>query len=237
MKNKKRNLIIFTIYNLIILGLIIFVVVEHFFCLNPNKIFNKTIDSIIEVKASSEDIGESFGTGIIYNSDGLIITNAHVICYTRLGETNTFDNYEIRFATKEDYQSASLLKYDIELDLAILEIGDNSIKYNPIKFSKNKCSYGDKIYAIGNTSNYGIGISEGVISVPLVNIKYDEISRLVIQADINISSGNSGGALLNDKGQLIGITTFRTKDNQGNVNYGFTYSIPLDTIKDFIKEE
>lgn len=237
MENKKRNFIMFTIYNLIILGLIIFIIAEHFFYLNKNKIFNKTIDSIVEVKASSDDVGESFGTGIIYNSEGLIITNAHVISYTRLGETNTFDSYEIRFTTKEKYQSVSLLKYDIELDLAILKIDDNSIKYNPIKFSKNKCSYGDKIYAIGNTSNYGIGISEGIISVPLVNVKYDEISRLVIQADINISSGNSGGALLNAKGQLIGITTFRTKDNQGNVNYGFVYSIPLDTINDFIWEE
>ena len=65
--------------------------------------------------------------------------------------------------------------------------------------SKDNYSYGDKVYAIGNTSNYGIGISEGIISVPLVNVKYDDISRLVIQADIDISSGNSGGALLNEK--------------------------------------
>lgn len=50
MENKKKNLIIFIIYNLIILGLIIFIIVKHSFCLNPNKIFNKTIDSIIEVK-------------------------------------------------------------------------------------------------------------------------------------------------------------------------------------------
>lgn len=116
-------------------------------------------------------------------------------------------------------------------------IDDESIRYDAIEFGKYNYSYGDKVYAIGNTSNYGIGISEGIISVPEVNVKYDNISRLVIQADINISFGNSGGALLNSKGQLIGITTFRTKDNYGNVNYGFTYSIPLKTIIRFIGEE
>lgn len=73
--------------------------------------------------------------------------------------------------------------------------------------------------------------------MPEVNVKYDDISRLVIQADINIASGNSGGALLNEKGELIGITTFRTKDLLGNVNYGFTYSIPLKVVKEFIKEK
>lgn len=168
---------------------------------------------------------------MIYDSSGLLITNAHVISYTSLGETKTFDSYQIRFATKEYYQSATLVKYDSEIDLAILKIDDENIKYHSIEFAKDNYSYGDKVYAIGNTSNYGIGISEGIISVPLVNVKYDDISRLVIQADIDILSGNSGGTLLNDKGQLIGITTFRTKDNQGNVNYGFTYSIPLKTIE------
>lgn len=148
----------------------------------------------------------------------------------------TFDNYEIRFATKEDYQSATLIKYDTEVDLAVLKIDDESIKYNTIEFSNKNYSYGDKVYASGNTSNYGIGISERIISVFEVNVKYYNISRLVIQADIDISSGNSGGALLNELGQLIGITTFITKDNQGNVSYGFTYSIPLKTIRKIISE-
>ncbi len=236
MKSKKISLIIGVINSIAIVGIFVYIIVINNRDKTASDIFNMNVNSVVEVKATTESIGESYGTGVIYDSSGLLITNAHVISYTSLGETKTFDTYEIRFATKEEYQSVTLIKYDTEVDLAILKLDDESIKYDAIKFAKENFSYGDKVYAIGNTSNYGIGISEGIISVPEVNVKYDNISRLVIQADIDISSGNSGGALLNDKGQLIGITTFRTKDNQGNVNYGFTYSIPLKTIKKIISE-
>lgn len=234
---KKYVNLIISIFNIIVIVLLLILFIVKINTKNAHDIFYMNINNILEIKASTESVGESYGTGVIYDSSGLLITNAHVISYTSLGETKIFDTYEIRFVAKEDYQSAKLIKYDTDLDLAVLKIDDESIRYDAIEFGKHNYSYGDKVYAIGNTSNYGIGISEGIISVPEVNVKYDNISRLVIQADISISSGNSGGALLNSKGQLIGITTFRTKDNYGNVNYGFTYSIPLKTIIRFIGEE
>lgn len=236
MNIRKSSLIISLINLLLILCVIIYLVILNNINKDASYILKENINSIIEVKASTENVGESFGTGVIYDSDGYFITNAHVVSYTSLGETKIFDTYEIRFATKEEYQSATLIKYDIKVDLAVLKINDEGIKYNKVDFSKDDYNYGDKVYAIGNTSNYGIGISEGIISVPEVNVTYNNISRLVIQADINICSGNSGGALLDKKGNLIGITTFRTKDNQGNVNYGFTYSIPLKIINNYVKE-
>lgn len=221
----------------IMIGVAIIVILIHFYKYNnksAKEIFNENINSIVEIKASTNNVGESYGTGVICDSNGLLITNAHVISYTSLSETKTFDTFEIRFATKKNYQSATLVKYDTEIDLAILKIDDVSVKYDSIKFSNKTYSTGDKVYAIGNTSNYGIGISEGIISVTEVNIIYNNVSRTVIQADIDISSGNSGGALVDKYGSLIGITTFRTKDNNGNVNYGFAYSIPIYIIKKFI---
>ncbi|UKI50761.1 MAG: S1C family serine protease [Clostridium sp.] len=74
-----------------------------------------------------------------------------------------------------------------------------------------KISSGDKVYAIGNGMNHGIGINEGIISLPQVNIEYENNVRNVIQCDLIINEGNSGGALLDSKGRLIGITTFRLK--------------------------
>ena len=53
--------------------------------------------------------------------------------------------------------------------------------------------------------------------------------------DLTIAQGNSGGALLNEKGKLIGITTFRTKDNSGNVIYGIVYCISINIVLDYIK--
>lgn len=234
---KKSKFIVLIVINILLIGIVVWLSITNFKNRSANDIYSDNINSIVEVKATTEDVGESFGTGVIYDSQGYLITNAHVISYKSLGENILFETYEIRFPLLENYQSATFVKVDYELDLAILKINDESIKYNPIEFSGSDSDFGDIVYAIGNTSNYGIGISQGIISVPEVNVKYDDISRLVIQADINIASGNSGGALLNKKGKLIGITTFRTKDLLGNVNYGFTYSIPLKVVKEFIKEK
>lgn len=230
------SLIICVINCLLIIGVIVYLLIINNTNMDGSRIFNMNFNSIIEVKATTENVGESFGTGVIYDSEGYFLTNAHVVSYTSLGETKKFDKFEIRFSTNNEYQDATLIKMDVELDLAILKINDEGIKYNKVDFSKDDYNYGDKVYAIGNTSNYGIGISEGIISVPEVNVTYNNISRLVIQADINICSGNSGGALLDKKGNLIGITTFRTKDLSGNTNYGFTYSIPLKIIKNYVEE-
>lgn len=223
------------INSILLIGIIIFLLMSNSNRDDLNDVFKNNINSIVEVKTSTTSVGESYGSGVIYSKDGYIITNAHVVSYTKLGETKNFESYEIRFASDEDYKEVDLIRMDNELDLAILKINDGK-KYKPISLSKSNYSYGDKVYAIGNTSNYGIGISEGIISVPEVNIIYNDISRKVIQSDIDIASGNSGGALLNKRGQLIGITTFRTKDLSNNVNYGFAYSIPVRIVKEYIGE-
>ena len=236
MKKSYITIFILSIINSIVLiGIIVSLFINNSKPIDSTEIFKNNIDSIVEVKASTSDLGESYGSGVIYSSDGYLITNAHVVSYTTLGEIKTFETYEIRFAKDEDYKEAELIKMNNELDLAILKI-NNEGKYNSISFSKDTYTYGDSVYAIGNTSNYGIGISCGIISVPEVNIIYNEISRKVIQADIDIASGNSGGALLDKKGRLIGITTFRTKDLSNNVNYGFAYSIPVRIVKEYIGE-
>ena len=106
-----------------------------------------------------------------------------------------------------------------------------------IKFAKNDSyDYGDKVYAIGNSNNKGIGVNEGIISNPKINVSSGGVNREVIESNIVINEGNSGGALLDSKGKLIGITTFRMKDSYNNVIYGVAYSIPINQIKDFIEK-
>lgn len=235
MKKSYIAILILSIINSIVLvGIIIFQIVNNIKKIDSTELFKNNIDSIVEVKASTSDVGESYGSGVIYSSDGYLITNAHVVTYTRLGTTNEFDNYYIRFASEEDYREVSLVKYDNDLDLAVLKL--DNVKTKALKTAdSSKLNSGDKVYAIGNTSNKGIGISKGIISVPLVNIIYEEKTRAVIQCDLTIAQGNSGGALLNEKGKLIGITTFRTKDNLGNVIYGIVYCIPINIVLDYIK--
>lgn len=238
MKNKKNIIIL----NLLGINLLISIVLIVLFFLPNNKtlsatqIYNQSLYSVVEVKAETEEIGESFGTGEIISSDGKIITNAHVVTYTRLSTINKFEKYFIRFAFEKKYRMVKLLKYDNDIDLALLQLEDSEkIEFESITVgNSDDLKAGNTIYAIGNASNYGIGIFEGIISVPLVNIEYDGIKRTVIQCDITIAAGNSGGALLNDRGEFVGITTFRTKDTSGNVIYGIVYCIPIDIVLDYI---
>ena len=76
-------------------------------------------------------------------------------------------------------------------------------------------------------------ILKGIISNPDIVIEYDNASRQVIQCDLTIADGNSG-ALLDINGNLWEITTFRLKDNSGNVIYGIAYCIPINTVSEYL---
>ncbi len=199
-------------------------------------IYNECLYNVVEVKAESEKVGESFGTGEIISSDGKIITNAHVVTYTRLNTVNQFENYYVRFSFEDDYRAVTLEKFDLDLDVAVLKLADLSgVTLKPAVFAdSDNLQSGAKVYAVGNASNYGVGIFAGIISVPLVNIELDGLTRSVIQCDLTIAAGNSGGALLDENGRLIGITTFRTKDASGNVIYGIVYCIPINKVIEYI---
>ncbi len=239
MKNKKNFALLIAIFISISLAIVSIVlhIIPKKLSVTATDIYNQSLYSVVEVKAESEKVGESFGTGEIISEDGNIVTNAHVVTYTRLGIVNEFEKYFIRFAFEEEYRKVKLLKYDTELDLALLQLEENDKIAKPIKTGdSNKIKAGYNIYAVGNASNYGIGIFQGIVSVPLVNIELDGLTRAVIQCDLTIAAGNSGGALLDENGALIGITTFRTKDMSGNVIYGIVYCIPVNTALEFINE-
>ena len=72
------------------------------------------------------------------------------------------------------------------------------------------------------------------ISFTHINVSYNGVTRNVIQCDLTISDGNSGGALVNFKGNLVGITTFRLKDQSNNIIYGISYCIPINTVLEYI---
>lgn len=203
---------------------------------SADEIFEESLLSIVEVCASSEDVGESLGTAEFINKEGLLITNAHVVTYTEFGEVVAFDKIAIRFATDEDFIDVKLIKYDTELDIAVLKMDKSSHKFKPLDIGdSSKIKTGEKVYAIGNSAGYGLSMAEGIVGMPLVNIEYNDNVRSVIQSSLNITDGNSGGALLNEKGDLVGMTSFRTRDLKGNVIYGISYSVPISTIMEYIK--
>ena len=203
---------------------------------SASDIFNVTKNSVVEIMAESEGIGISYGTAELISKNGTMATNAHVVTYSKLGETFTFDNILVRFIDEEDFREVELIKYDTDLDIAILKLITIDRKITPIKIGDdNTLKSGDDVYAIGNLSNYGLSMSKGVVSIPHINVTYNETTRNVIQCDLTISDGNSGGALIDKNGKLVGITTFRLKDQTNNIIYGISYCIPVNTVMEYIK--
>ncbi len=117
--------------------------------------------------------------------------------------------------------------------MAIVKLKTLNRKLNVLR-STNDFSTGEKCFAIGNLQNYGVSVTEGIISKKAVNIENNGKVINAIQCDIIITEGDSGGALLNKKGELIGITTFRTKDIIGKVVYGIGFAIRYETIMQFL---
>ena len=205
---------------------------------SASGIFNTCKLSIVELKAESENIGTSYGSAEIISDDGLMVTNAHVITYSKLGQLYTFDSVSVRFIDEENYRLAKIIKYNLDLDLAIIKLDNTNRKITPMKIGNNSLlNSGDDIFAIGNLNNNGLSISKGIVSVPSIYVTYNNIERNVIQCDLTISDGSSGGALINKNGQLVGITTFRLKDQSNNIIYGISYCIPINTVMEYIENE
>ena len=127
-------------------------------------------------------------------------------------------------------------KIDEHQDLALLKVTDETYqaKLKRIRVAKERVRTGATCYSVGNMSNQGISISKGIISSESISIIIDNEARKYIQAQISIALGSSGGALLDSRGKLIGITTLRLKDRYGNPQYGYGYSIPISVVLDFL---
>lgn len=201
----------------------------------PSEIYAENIHSVAELKATSYEVGESYGTAVLINDNGDFVTNAHVVTYSQLGDVSTYDKYEIRFADEEEYLETELIRYNTDIDIAIMRVKNEAIKLRPMNVREEQTlNSGDIVYAIGNSLNHGIAMSQGIVSCPLVRFEYLGKIREVIQCDLTITEGNSGGALLDKNGDLIALTTFRIRDENGVVVYGMAYCIPISTVLDFV---
>jgi S1-C subfamily serine protease len=151
-------------------------------------------DSIKSVVTVRTDIGQ--GTGFIIRGDGYIVTNAHVLSGGR--EVYVLD-YE------QNEHITQLIGYDINLDIALLKIeGD----YTPLELGKSdEVQVGEKVIAIGNPLGLQFSVSEGIVSA-VDRVGINEIAGY-IQTDAALNPGNSGGPLINTKGEVIGINNFK----------------------------
>ena len=165
------------------------------------------------------------GSGVIISDDGYIVTNFHVI------ENATKLN--ITLSTGEKYQ-AKVVGYDDESDLALLKIDGKDLP-NATFGDSSRVTVGDRAIAIGNplgTELMGT-VTQGIISAVNRNVRVDNRTMTLIQTDAAINSGNSGGALINAYGEVIGINSVKMAASGVE---GLGFAIPSNTVKSIIDD-
>lgn len=183
----------------------------------------KTTD-INLLKSSTNIVGQ--GSGVTITDNGYILTNQHLVgnrystCYVTLEDGKNFDGL--------------VIWSDENIDLSIVKIPGAALKH--LELAQDDLRLGEDVYAIGNPIGFEFQrtVTKGIISGLNRTIKLEENGRFsymedLIQTDSTINTGNSGGALINKKGELIGINTIKIPEAEG---MGFAVSI--DIIKPII---
>jgi Do/DeqQ family serine protease len=166
----------------------------------------------------------SLGSGVIVSSDGLIITNNHVIANA--------DVIRVALSDGREFAAKIVLKDD-RLDLAVLRIQapGGGFSFLPAGDS-DAVEVGDLVLAIGNPFGVGQTVTSGIVSGLARNKIGEGDFSFFIQTDASINPGNSGGALINMAGELIGINTAIVSSGGGSNGIGF--AIPANLVKVFI---
>jgi S1-C subfamily serine protease len=194
--------------------------------ISPEMLYNMTIMSTVQVTARSGslfDTSTSTGSGFVYNINGVIVTNNHVV-----EEASEFLVTFIDGTTLE----ASLLGTDPYSDIAVLKIDDIPFQLYPLAIgNSSELRVGQKVYAIGNPFGLSGSITEGIVSQlgRSITAVGGYLIVDVIQVDAAINPGNSGGPLLNEIGEVIGVTTAIVTTTGTFSGVGF--AIPSDLVK------
>ena len=173
------------------------------------------------VSSGSRGSGQAIGSGIVLDTNGNILTNAHVIAGARQIQVTFSDGQTV---------NATLVGSNTTADLAVIRV---SVAASSLGNS-DSVGVGDAVYAIGSPFGLSGSFSQGIIS----NLKQsgatsngDNLSGL-IQTDAAINPGNSGGPLVNTQGEVIGVNTSIESPVDGNVGVGF--AIPINQVKQLL---
>ena len=206
------------------------------------EIAKKSINTVVHVKSSSsggdysiEDFifGRSqrrpqmgSGSGVIISSDGYIITNHHVI--------ETAEDIQITTNNNQSYD-AKIIGSDEQNDIALLKIETNDELPYAVFGDSDSTQIGEWVLAVGNPFNLTSTVTAGIISAKSRNLDpTGRTTQSYIQTDAAVNPGNSGGALINDKGELIGINT--AIQTQTGSYVGYSFAVPSNIAKKVIED-
>ena len=191
------------------------------------RVYAAASPSVVSVRT-----GEGSGTGFLVDSDGTIVTNAHVV-----GDNA---QVQVRFTDDGDFHDARVLGVDASTDLAALKVdasAANGVK--PLALAdSDKVQVGDTALAIGYPLGLDRTATAGIVSGLERDIQAPNGFSIdkVIQTDAPINPGNSGGPLLNSNGEVIGVNSQIATAGGGNGSVGIGFAIPANTVKEVLPQ-
>ena len=192
--------------------------------LTPQQVYQLVNPAVVTVLGYARD-GQSVGTGILFSENGFLLTNAHVIegCQAAVVALSSGKTYD-----------AAMVGYDYNEDLAVLKIEGEGEAFPCAVFGDSrKLWVGEPAYAIGNPLGVDLRgtFTSGIISGLSREIAVGGVSLRLLQTDAALNNGNSGGPLINQYGQVIGINTAKMQSSYANVE-GIGLAIPTADAQD-----
>ncbi len=204
--------------------------------LTATQIYDRDSTGVVAIKAVTED-GEDEGTGIVLNEKGLILTNDHVI----KGATSILVDAS---KSSKTTRVATLVGEEANQDLALISVNPSGLGLKPLALaSSSSVQVGDAVYAIGNPYGLEETLTRGIVSALGREIEAPDGSKITgaIQTDAALNPGNSGGPLLNEEGEVIGVNSqiasdASTADGSQPGSTGVGFAISTNTVSQAVKK-
>lgn len=198
--------------------------------LSLQDLYRRCAESVVGVRAEYDGkLSYAWGTGIVMTMDGFILTNEHVI--------DEADSAVVVLADGSEYP-ALLVGEDVQTDIALLKIEAPAL--HPAEFGDSgEMTVGDPVAAIGNplSDTFTNSLTDGIISAINRDVTVSGRQMTLLQTNAALNEGNSGGALLNLYGQVVGITNMKMVNNYSDVTVeGIGFAIPTATVKSVVDQ-
>jgi S1-C subfamily serine protease len=196
---------------------------------DPTKIYHEAAPGVVTIRSIFES-GAAEGSGIVLNTDGRLVTNAHVVTEDSSPRKVAKAVY-VEFPDR-NVVSAKVLGFDPFADVALLEVNPDGLHLHPLRLGSDAdLAVGQPVAAIGSPFGEQHSLSVGVISATDRSVKSLTEFEIqgAIQTDASINPGNSGGPLLDAEAQVVGIN--QQIDTESGSNSGVGFAIPVSAVK------
>ena len=194
------------------------------------EVYDRDGPGVVSVDVASSEMGPGGGSGFVVDEEGYIVTNQHVV--------EGAEGVSVRFASGAR-EEAEIVGEDPSTDVAVIKVDAPSSVLKPLTFGdSDSARVGDPVIAIGNPLNVGLSVTTGIVSGterPITAPNRYTIDG-AIQTDAAISSGNSGGPLLDAGGSVIGINSQVASAGSQGVAQGVGFAVPVNTVKGVVEQ-